>query len=48
VHTTKTLKKLRRARTFAWTGTDFELLDEEGLARTAGEVPQVGAMRPLL
>ena len=48
VHTNKTLKQLRRSGTFKWTGADFELVDEEGLAAIAGEVPQIGGVRPLL
>jgi CRP/FNR family transcriptional regulator, anaerobic regulatory protein len=48
VHTNKTLKQLRRSGTFRWTASDFELVDEEGLAAIAGEVPRIGGMRPLL
>jgi CRP/FNR family transcriptional regulator, anaerobic regulatory protein len=48
VHTNKTLKQLRRTGTFKWSGSEFELVDEERLAATAGETPRDGGVRPLL
>ena len=48
VHTNKTLKRLRQTATFRWSGTDFELVDEEKLAEIAGETVRVGGVRPLL
>jgi CRP/FNR family transcriptional regulator, anaerobic regulatory protein len=48
VHTNKTLKQLRRTGSFKWTGTDFELVDEQRLAEIAGEAAPIGGVRPLL
>ncbi len=48
VHTNKTLKQLRRTGSFKWTGTDFELQDEQRLAEIAGDSSPIGGVRPLL
>jgi CRP/FNR family transcriptional regulator len=48
VHTNKTLKRLRGTGTFKWTGTQFEVVDEEKLIALAGYPTLIGSRRPLL
>lgn len=48
VHTNKTLKRLRATGTFKWTGTQFEVVDEDKLFELAGSPALTGAQRPLL
>lgn len=48
VHTNKTLARLRAAGAFRWTGTLFELLDEEKMLEMAGHPALPGGFRPLL
>ena len=47
VHTNKTLKQLRRTGSFKWTGTDFELQNEQRLAELAGDASPISGVRPL-
>ena len=48
VHTNKTLKRLRGTGTFKWTGTQFEVVDEEKLIELAGNPALTSGRRPLL
>jgi CRP/FNR family transcriptional regulator, anaerobic regulatory protein len=48
VHTNKTLKQLRKSGAFKWTGSSFELLDEEKLADLVGPMAGVSGNRPFL
>ncbi len=48
VHTNKTLKRLRATGTFKWTGTLFEVVDEDKLIELAGHPSLPGGTRPLL
>jgi CRP/FNR family transcriptional regulator, anaerobic regulatory protein len=48
VHTNKTLKRLRATGTFKWTGTQFEVIDEDKLIELAGHPNLPGGVRPLL
>jgi CRP/FNR family transcriptional regulator, anaerobic regulatory protein len=48
VHTNKTLKRLRKIGAFKWTGTTFELVDEEKLADLVGHMSVIGGVRPFL
>ena len=48
VHTNKSLKRLRRNGCFQWSGTDFQLSDEEVLAELAGHPDAVGGIRPFI
>lgn len=48
VHTNKTLKQLRRIGAFRWTGSTFELLDEDKLVDMVGPLASIGGVRPFL
>jgi CRP/FNR family transcriptional regulator, anaerobic regulatory protein len=48
VHTNKTLKQLRRIGAFRWTGSTFELLDEEKLVDMVGHLAGIAGVRPFL
>lgn len=48
VHTNKTLNRLRGTGTFKWTGTLFEVVDEEKLIELAGRPALTSGLRPLL
>lgn len=48
VHTNKTLKRLRATGTFKWTGTEFEVVDEDRLVELAGNPALPSGIRPLL
>jgi CRP-like cAMP-binding protein len=48
VHTNKTLKKLRKNGGFRWTGSSFDLLDEEKLVDIVGHTLPTDRTRPLL
>jgi CRP-like cAMP-binding protein len=48
VHTNKTLKQLRKSGAFRWSGSTFELVDEQKLVDMVGQVANVGGVRPLL
>lgn len=48
VHTNKTLKRLRATGTFKWTGTEFEVVDEDMLVELAGNPALPSGIRPLL
>ncbi len=48
VHTNKTLKRLRATATFKWSGTQFEVIDEDKLMELAGYPALPSGQRPLL
>lgn len=48
VHTNKTLKRLRRTRTFEWSGSSLDILSEEGLAQLVDSPPIQPKQRPLI
>jgi CRP/FNR family transcriptional regulator, anaerobic regulatory protein len=48
VHTNKSLKRLRATGAFKWTGSTFELLDEQKLVELVGPVSGVGGVRPFI
>lgn len=48
VHTNKSLKRLRRTGAFKWTGTTFELIDEDKLTDLVGYAAVPGGVRPLI
>jgi CRP/FNR family transcriptional regulator, anaerobic regulatory protein len=48
VHTNKTLKRLRKAGYFKWTGPTFEMLDEEKLTKLASIAAPIESVRPFL
>ena len=47
-HTNKTLKRLRRTRTFEWSGSSLDILSEEGLAQLVDSPPIQPKQRPLI
>ena len=48
VHTNKTLKRLRKTGYFKWSGSTFEMVDEQRLAEATGEAAPVESLRPFL